>query len=160
MAGWIDAAIQIGVPALLVVLAYFTGSAVERRHYRSIRLRERRGRSFPLLTFREVPPGLVVTDSTLVTGSVVISLDHFKRFVARLRNLVGGRVAAYETLLDRGRREAVLRLQEAAFESGHRAVINLRIEVFPVSGSEEGPGAGGIEVLAYGTALRLARDAA
>ena len=120
----LDLVFRFGLPVALLVLAFFTGSAVERRHYASIRRREQRGRQFPVLTFREVPPGWRVEDSALVTGSVVISLDHFKRFLAGLRSLVGGRVAAYESLLDRARREAVLRLQEDAFAAGYRAVIN------------------------------------
>jgi uncharacterized protein YbjQ (UPF0145 family) len=156
----LDLAFRFGLPVGLLVLAFFTGSAVERRHYASIRRREQRARHFPVLTFREVPPGWRVEESALVTGSVVISLDHFKRFLAGLRNLVGGRVAAYESLLDRARREAVLRLQEKAFADGYRAVINLRLETYQTAGAGDGQGTAGVEVLAYGTALRLARTAA
>jgi uncharacterized protein YbjQ (UPF0145 family) len=47
-----------------------------------------------------------------VSGSVVVSVDYFKRFLAGLRTLVGGRVTSYETLLDRARREAILRCKE------------------------------------------------
>ena len=36
----------------------------------------------------------------LVSGNVVVSVDHFKRFLAGLRNIVGGRLKAYETILD------------------------------------------------------------
>lgn len=149
--------IQVGLPAALLLLAYFTGSFVERRHYASIRRRETRGRAFPVLAFREVPPGWEVTEAALVSGTVVVSLDHFKRFLANLRNLVGGRVTAYESLLDRARREAILRLQERAFEQGYRAVVNLRLETYQISGGGDAPGTG-VEVLAYGTGLRLARN--
>lgn len=155
----VDLVLRIGLPVGLIVIAYFTGSIVERRHYASIRRREQRGRHFPVLTFREVPPGWRVEESALVTGTVVISLDHFKRFIAGLRNLVGGRVAVYESLLDRGRREAVLRMQQHAFDAGFRAVINLRLETYQVAGAGDGQGTAGVEVLAYGTALRLVRDA-
>ncbi len=154
----VDLVLRFGLPIGLIVLAFFTGSAVERRHYASIRRRERRARHLPVLTFREVPPGWRVEESTLLTGSVVISLDHFKRFVAGLRDLVGGRVAAYESLLDRARREAILRLKEQAFAAGYRAVINLRLETYQTAGAGDGQGTAGVEVLAYGTALRLARE--
>jgi len=152
----LEVLIQLGVPAALLLLAYFTGSFVERRHYASIRLRETRVRKFPLLAFREVPAGWEVTESALMTGTVVVSLDHFKRFLANLRNLVGGRVTAYESLLDRARREAMLRLQESAFERGYRAIVNLRLETYQITGGGDAPGTG-VEVLAYGTALKLAR---
>ncbi|HVP28545.1 MAG TPA: heavy metal-binding domain-containing protein [Myxococcota bacterium] len=153
----LGALIQLGLPLLLLVVAYFTGSFVERRHYASIRRREQRARRLPVLAFRDVPPGWEVQEAALVTGTVVISLDHFKRFLANLRNLVGGRVVAYESLLDRARREAILRLQESAFEAGFRAVVNLRLEGFQVAGQGEGRGTAAVEVVAYGTGLRLAR---
>ena len=35
-------------------------------------------------------------------GNVVVSVDYFKRFVAHLRMIFGGRVHTYESLLDRG----------------------------------------------------------
>lgn len=91
-------------------------------------------------------------DQVLVTGNVVISVDCFKRFVAALRNLFGGRVTAYETLLDRGRREALLRMKDQAETLGTGLVLNIKFETASIS-----KGAGNtidcIEVLAYGTAL-------
>ena len=47
----------------------------------------------------------------LVQGSAVISIDYFKRMLAALRNIVGGEVKSYETLVDRARREATLRMK-------------------------------------------------
>lgn len=155
--GGLDAMLQIGLPAALLLLAYLAGSFVERRHYASIRRREARARNVPVVALREVPPGWDVTDAALASGAVVVSLDHFKRFLANLRNLVGGRVSSYESLLDRARREAVLRLTESAFEQGYRAIVNLRLETYQIAGAGDGRGTAGVEVLAYGTALRLAR---
>ncbi|MBW2540936.1 MAG: YbjQ family protein, partial [Deltaproteobacteria bacterium] len=80
-----ELALRIGLPLALLVLAYFTGAAVERRHYASIRKRELRWRGVPAVTFRSVPPGWQVAECALITGSVVISVDYFKRFLAGLR---------------------------------------------------------------------------
>jgi uncharacterized protein YbjQ (UPF0145 family) len=92
----------------------------------------------------------------MVAGNVVVSLDYFKRFLASLRNLVGGRVGSYETLLDRARREAVLRLKQQAMQRGYGAVINLRLETTRMANaSRGGKGTAGIEVLAFGTGLKL-----
>ena len=55
-----------------------------------------------------------------------------------------------KTLLDRARREAILRLKESC--SGATQVINLRIETSSIS-KGEGDSIGSVEVLAYGTAL-------
>jgi uncharacterized protein YbjQ (UPF0145 family) len=88
----------------------------------------------------------------LVTGSVVISVDYFKRFLASLRTLIGGRVTSYESLLDRARREAILRMKEEASKLGADKVFNIKLETSSISKSAKGK-VGSIEVLAYGTAL-------
>jgi uncharacterized protein YbjQ (UPF0145 family) len=95
----------------------------------------------------------------MVAGSTVVSVDYFKRFLAHLRNFFGGRVRAYESLLDRARREALLRMKTEANERGFDAVINVRIETANISSpfGRNGKGTAGIEVLAFGTALKLAR---
>jgi uncharacterized protein YbjQ (UPF0145 family) len=89
-----------------------------------------------------------------VTGSVVVSTDYFKSLCASLRNLVGGRVRSFETLLERGRREALLRLLDQAHAFGAHSVINVRFETMTIARFQGGRGLTGVEVLAYGTALR------
>jgi hypothetical protein len=73
----------------LLLVAFFVGGAVERRHYRSIRARESRWARLPAVTLRSVPAGWEVTESGLLLGNVVVSVDYFKRFLAGLRGLVG-----------------------------------------------------------------------
>ena len=151
----VEGIIQVGFPLMLLLVAYFSGRAVERRHYASIRQREVRWRNFPAITFRSVPPGWQVAGSSLVIGNVVVSIDYFKRFLAGLRMLFGGRVKAYESLLDRARREALLRLKENAVESGYHALINVRLETSRMANARGSEGVAGVEVVAFGTALKL-----
>lgn len=158
MSPWLELGIQLGVPIALLVVTYGIGSAVEQRHFRLLRMREVRSRNMPVATILKVPADWEVTGSALVTGSCVISLDYFKRFVAGLRLLFGGRIAAYETLLDRARREAFLRMKERAHEAGYRAIIGVRFETSQIApNGRQGKGTAGVEVLASGTALRLAK---
>jgi uncharacterized protein YbjQ (UPF0145 family) len=152
---FVEMSVRLGIPLALLVVAYFTGTALERRHYASIRERELRWRSLPTITFRSVPPGWKVTECTLITGSVVISVDYFKRFLSGLRMIFGGRVKAYETLLDRARREALLRLKEDAVERGYHAVLNVRLETCRLANARNNERIAGIEVLAYGTGVKL-----
>jgi uncharacterized protein YbjQ (UPF0145 family) len=152
---FVEMSVQFGIPLVLLVVAYFTGTAFERRHYSSIRERELRWRSLPAITFRSVPPGWKATECTLVTGSVVISVDYFKRFLSGLRMIFGGRVKAYETLLDRARREALLRLKEDAVERGYHAVLNVRLETCRLANARNSERIAGLEVLAYGTGVKL-----
>jgi uncharacterized protein YbjQ (UPF0145 family) len=148
-------AIELGLPLVLLVAAYLTGGWIERRHYREIRVRERESRQLPAITFRTLPPGWVVRESGLVSGSVVVSVDYFKRFIAGLRRLVGGRIKSYETILDRARREAVLRMKADASARGFAAVMNVRLETARMANGRGGEGIAGIEVLAYGTGVEL-----
>ena len=158
MEPWIEPAIRLGFPLALLVVAYFIGSAVERLHYREIRVRESRSRRFPTVNFRTPPKGWKLVGGEMVAGNVVISIDYFKRFLAGLRMLVGGRVTSYESLLDRARREAILRMKEDAFERGYNAVMNVRIETSRLaSSSRKGEGTAGVEILAFGTAVKFAK---
>ena len=150
-----EMSVQFGLPLTLLVLAFFTGSALERRHYASIRERELRWRSLPAVTFRSVPPGWKVSECALVTGSVVISVDYFKRFLSGLRMIFGGRVKAYETLLDRARREALMRIKQKAVEQGYHAIINVRLETCRLANSRNSERVAGLEVLAFGTGVKL-----
>ena len=146
--------------ATLVVLiaTYFIGSWLERRHYKDIRAREDQLRDFPAITFETIPEGWQVEATHLAQGSVVVSVDYFKRFVAGLRAFFGGRIKTYEPLLDRARREALLRMIDAAKNEGCDAVINIRMETSRLASSRKGgKGTAGVEMLAYGTGLRLAK---
>jgi uncharacterized protein YbjQ (UPF0145 family) len=111
-------------------------------------------------TGRRLPPERTVLGAGLVSGSVVISVDAWKRFRAGLRALFGGRVRAYETLLERARREALVRMKEQAQERGYHGVVHVRLATSRIaSGERDARGTTGVEVLAVGTGVRLA-DAA
>jgi uncharacterized protein YbjQ (UPF0145 family) len=133
----------------LLVLGYFTGSWLERKHYADIERRER-----ALIHQPAVPADIVdepLESLGVASGSVVISVDYFKRFAAGLRNLIGGNVGAYETLMDRARREAVLRMKESCPQA--HLFLNVRMETAMI-GSQYGQGTVCVEVCAYGTAVK------
>ena len=150
----IEIIINLVVPLVLLVVAYVVGSRREQKHLASIQRREKSTQTIPTLTFRHAPSGWRVDSSELVMGSVVISLDYFKRFVAGLRGLVGGRVGSYESLLDRARRESLLRMKEDAIKKGYDAIIHVRFETSRLASSaQNGKGTSGVELMAYGTAI-------
>lgn len=136
---------------LLVSVGYITGRIAESRHYKSIIAREKQLLGLPAIASR-IPPVGGKHHQQLVTGSVVISVDYFKRFVAALRNFCGGRVTSYETLIDRARREALLRMKEAARDLDAEYVFNVKYETASISKGRKDT-IGSVEVLAYGTAL-------
>ena len=138
----------------LVAMGYFIGSFAERRHLRSIEKREAEQISQPIVTIEDVAyPEDQIEFVTLVSGSAVISVDYFKRLLASLRNIFGGTVKSYESLLDRARREALLRMREAAPGAG--VIVNVRIETASIGRRANKKGVGCVEAIAYGTALTL-----
>lgn len=141
-------------PLVLLGLGYFAGTYIEKQHYDSIRKRERATLHVPVINFGAKQPLPDATDAALFVGSVVISSDYFKTFLLLLRNLVGGRVRSYESLLDRGRREALLRLKEDAIAWGATQIYNIRYETASVAGKTNNNGIMSVEVMAYGTAIK------
>ncbi len=137
---------------VLLALGYGFGRVAEKRHYKSIIERESALNRMPAIVLRFPPPSLKPQRTELVMGSVVISIDYFKRVAAGLRGLVGGRMKSYETLLDRARREAVLRMKEEADAMGAAMVFNVKMETASISKGRKNK-IGSVEVLAYGTAI-------
>ncbi len=136
---------------VLMIAGYLFGSYAERKHYKSILQREEQYRNVVLMALR-LPRVSQVEHTQLVSGSVVISVDYFKRFLASLRMLVGGRLNSYESLLDRARREAILRMQKQASDMNASSVYNIKFETSSISKGQKDR-VGSIEVLAYGTAI-------
>ncbi len=153
----IDLFVSVGLPILLLMFAYFIGTMIEKRHFRSIRQREDEYQGFPVVSFDTMPEDWNAKSARLVTGSIVVSLDYFKRVIAGLRALVGGRIKTYEPLLDRARREAVLRMIEEARRDGYDGIFNVRLETSRLANARgDGQGTAGVEMLAFGTAVKLA----
>ena len=142
---------NLGIPLLIIVIALITGSMIERRHYRSIDDREKRLGHIALLNGKRYPQDRPIVKSQFVEGAVVISYDYFKRFLAGLRQIFGGEVKAYVSLLDRGRREAMLRMKECCPDAD--LIVNFRVETSSVSKGKRKRSIGSVEVIAYGTAL-------
>lgn len=147
----LDLALRVGIPVLLVVIGLFSGKWVERRHYASIEEREITLRPIPVTTTPAIDPVREIASSRLVVGSVVISVDAFKSLVGSLQTFFGGRVTGYESLVDRARREAVLRMLEEG--DGAHAFVNLRVETSMVGQGEPGDSVSSVEALAYATAV-------
>ena len=135
----------------LLASGYAVGRIAERRHYRSIVAREKDMANVMVFTNR-FPPLTQRASQALVTGSVVVSEDYFKRVVSGLQSLFGGRLRAYESLLDRARREAVLRMKQEARDKGAKMIINVKFQTFSIPGRNPNS-FGAVEVMAYGTAL-------
>ncbi len=134
---------------ILLIVGYISGSILEKKHYKEIREKEELFKTLPAIALKKPLNIADIKSSRLVSGNVVISIDYFKKFLAYLINFFGGNISSYETLLDRARREAILRLKEDAKDASE--IINIKIETSSITKNTKSVGA--VEVLAYGTAI-------
>lgn len=145
--------IQLILVFLFIVLGFFIGKAKERSHYRRIRVREKGFLDKPAITSKLPQPGREVASTDLAIGSVVVSIDYYKRFLSGFRRLFGGELKSYSPLLDRGKREAILRMKESV--QGADEYICCRLETSTIS-SGKGKAVGTVELIAYSTAITYA----
>ena len=149
-----DGIIQIVFFLVLLAIGVFAGRANERKHYRELEEAEEDLRDIAVSNGRVPGEAGTFSGGKLVVGSVVIAEDFFKRVASSLKSLVGGNLRSYETLLERGRREAIVRMKREARRLGATHVVNVRLET--ASLSEDWSGRRPVfsaEFIAYGTAL-------
>lgn len=138
----------------LLITGYLTGRYFEQNHYKRIREKEAYFREkIEVVAHGKFYTSEFAKNPQLLEGNVVVASDYFKNFIAAAVSIIGGRVKTYETLLDRGRREAVIRLLEKAEAVGANKVINLRIDAVNVNNTHGKKGMPIIECFAYGTAI-------
>lgn len=148
----IDLCSYVAVFLLLLSLGLFVGRFQEKRHYRSLRNREESLRDILLIPVRRPPEGGRPYRTDFVIGSAVIAMDYFKRFLGSLKQLLGGQISNYETLLERARREAVLRMKKEARNKNAQMVFNVKFATATIL-DQKGRNTGCVEVVAYGTAI-------
>lgn len=86
----------------------------------------------------------------VVTGEAIMGANIFKDFFAGVRDVVGGRSAAYEKELRKARDIAIEELKQNAQELGADAVIGIDLDYEAI-----GQGGSMLMVNASGTAVRL-----
>jgi uncharacterized protein YbjQ (UPF0145 family) len=84
----------------------------------------------------------------IARGNTVRARNVGRDITQGIRNLAGGELA-YSTLLSDARDQAIERMEADALEMGADAVVNVRMETSEVT-------QGASEVIAYGTAVKLA----
>lgn len=148
--------IKLLTTLLLLIIGFTSGTVLERRHFRKLRRREAETDDVLVLSCGKISDEAEWEAVDLAMGSVVISTDYFKQFLSGIRKFIGGRMRSYESLLERARREAILRMKEAAIEKGALAILNVKLETSRIS-SGAAKATVTVEVLAYGTAVKPRR---
>ncbi|MDI6767419.1 MAG: heavy metal-binding domain-containing protein [Bacteroidota bacterium] len=86
----------------------------------------------------------------LVSGEAILGANIFKDFFAGIRDIVGGRSAAYEEELRKAKEIAITEMQQQARDLGANAVIGVDLDYETV-----GQSGGMLMVSASGTAVYI-----
>lgn len=105
-------------------------------------------RSIALVTTETVPGREITEVLGIARGNTVRARNVGRDITQGLRNLAGGELKSYSSLLTEARDEAIARMEADGAEMGADAVVNVRIETSQVA-------QGASELIAYGTAVRL-----
>ena len=98
---------------------------------------------------------MAAESSTLLHVSICVGPSWGQIFFMWLRSLFGGRLHSYDVVLDYGRREVLLRLNQQAKALGCSSVVNIRIETSTVSFAKNNNNkTSSVEFLAFATGLR------
>lgn len=151
----VDFLVVVGITLLLLSLGFFVGGYNERRHFAELDRRELAVADFVSTQSKHFlgypEPG---HPPTMIVKEVIIASDYLKTFLASLKNIFGGEVRSFETLLERARREALMRIVEEARANGYNAICNLRMETAEIGGNTSRKGIAMAAVLASATAYR------
>ena len=135
--------------SIIAIVGWAVATWFERRHFREMDEREVVLDDITLSTLKNVNSG-ISDEVMLLTGSVVISHDYFRTLLIIIKKIIGGNIFAYERLINRARREAIIRLKEEARVQGMNKIINIRFGSALV-----GPKfLTAIEMVAYGTGVK------
>lgn len=102
-----------------------------------------------LVTTADIAGKKVVKTLGLVKGSTIRAKWFGKDILSGLRQIVGGELKEYTGMLIEARDESTRRMEEEAQKLGADAIVSVRYQTSMVM-------AGSAEILAYGTAVKLA----
>ena len=107
-----------------------------------------------LITTTHTLDGRQITEYLgLVSGEAILGANIFNDFFAGIRDIVGGRSAAYENELRKAKDIAIKEMTASALDLGGNAIVGVDLD-YETIGS--GQGSNMLMVSASGTAVRIA----
>jgi hypothetical protein len=104
--------LEAALSALVLLFAYLIGNFIEGRHYQALRHREKLYHDITMVTVRTVPESEV--EHVQLVCAARWSRWTFQTLCGVDQGSICGRLSSLEPLMDRARREAVLRMKEQA----------------------------------------------
>ena len=103
-------------------------------------------------TTEKIPDREITEILGVARGSTVRARNLGRDIFAGLKNIVGGEISEYTQLQAESREQALQRMIEDAEKLGADAVVNVRLATSMLM-------QGAAEILAYGTAVKLSKNA-
>ena len=150
----ISLSFNVGVPVLLLAATWMTQHQIIRARRQYLSEQEEYYREKIPMTNLKRFPSEAYCDPALVTGSVVIATNYFVSFISAFKHLFGGEMKGYTGMCSDARRIALVRMLQDAEQLGADAVYNVRFETSTVNSGEKRKSSGGVELIAYGTAVK------
>jgi uncharacterized protein YbjQ (UPF0145 family) len=97
----------------------------------------------------------IVKHLGIVSGEAILGANIFRDFFAGIRDIVGGRSAAYEQELRKAKNIAIQEMQQQASELGATAIVGVDLDYETI---QVGGGGGMLMVSASGTAVTLGAE--
>jgi len=146
--------LNFGLPVLLLAATWLTQHQIirARRQYLSEQ-EEYYRKKIPMTNLKRFPDE-AYCDPALVTGATVIATNYFISFISSFKHLFGGEMKGYTGMCSDARRIALVRMLQEAEQLGADAVYNVRFETSTVNSGEKRKSSGGVELIAYGTAVK------
>ena len=88
----------------------------------------------------------------IVSGEAILGANIFRDFFAGIRDIVGGRSAAYEEELRKAKQIAIQEMEQQARELGANAILGVDLDYETI---QVGKGGGMMMVTASGTAVQV-----
>jgi uncharacterized protein YbjQ (UPF0145 family) len=105
-----------------------------------------------IITTTETIPGKEIIKIIGIARGSIVKTKHFgKDILAGLTNLVGGEIEAYSELMEETRADALKRMVRHAKLNEADAIVNVRFMTSEII-------QGAAEILAYGTAVKIAKE--
>ena len=148
-------AILVIVVLGLVPLYIILGIRIENKMLRQIEIDEKELEHIKVIDVKNVPDDYLQRGckTQMVCGSITIAGNYVRNFFASWKNIFGGEIKSYSTLLSIARRSAMIRMKKEAAALNADCIINIKCSTANIMNSDQQQTGTSIEVLFYGTAL-------
>lgn len=143
-------------PPLIFAAGCIIGCLTESAHYKRLAQDEQELSDVVVSDMKFLPANWHASNPIFVCENVAIANDYWKSFAFQFRKIFGGPCYGFQRMIERARREALVRMKRQAKRKGANVVWNVRFDYMTIQmGYHEGNHyyAAGVEVCAYGTAF-------